>query len=213
MKAVDETSQLTGEKDGGNLTDKSGEVPCAGWCVDGVRAGSLPQLCRSSAELPGQSGCAMVGANHTTLRSWISPTRVAKGAPVPGACCFVKHKVLAGVSSVQSCSQVKVVFSLCMATSLFWSVIWRFCGPVRSAFFSLAPLCCVQALQCLFQGVTSGVLVSLYICLGFLWVVVQKCHLCCWNHGTGCIAGLATLKQELHPRGSVHGWGGHTVWV
>lgn len=139
MKAVDEMSQLAGEKDEGYLTDKSGEMVCPSLCVDGDRAGSLHQVSHSSAELPGWNGHGAAGVNHTALRSQISPMRVAKAAPMSRACCLVKHKLPTGVSSVQNCSQVKVVFFLSMAISLVRSIIRRFCGPARSAFFSAGP--------------------------------------------------------------------------
>lgn len=96
------------------MTDKSGEIPCPSSYVAGDRAGGLQQVSRSTDELPDRGGHGMAGTNHTTLWSWISPMRVAKAAPAPRACCFVKHNLPAGVSSVQSCSQIKsVVFSRC----------------------------------------------------------------------------------------------------
>lgn len=139
MKATDEASQLNGEKDEGYLTDKSGEIACRSLCVAGDGAGGLHQASRSSGELPGWGGHGTAGTNHTALRSRILPMQVVKAAPVPRACCFVKRKVPAGVSSVQSCSLIKAMVFLSTATSLVQSVIWRFCGRAHSALFSAGP--------------------------------------------------------------------------
>lgn len=153
------------------LFDKSGEIPCPSSYVAGDRAGGLQQVSRSTDELPDRGGHGMAGTNHTTLWSWISPMRVAKAAPAPRACCFVKHNLPAGLSSVQSCSQIKsVVFSRCghlFGPECNTEVL---CMAKHTVPFSaLAPLCCAQVLQCLFQKVTSGVPVSLCwerICFG-----------------------------------------------
>lgn len=120
------------------------EIPCPSSYVAGDRAGGLQQVSRSSDELPDRGGHGMAGTDHTTLWSWISPMRVVKAAPAPRACCFVKHKLPARVSSVQSCSQNKsVVFSRrghLFGPECNTEVLW----PSTRCLFQRCPLCAVS---------------------------------------------------------------------